>query len=273
MSDIERVVVPLDLSSENEPAIDTAARLAARAEARLHGVFIEDEDLWHLACLPFARQVSTSAGAEPFTPDCIEPQWRAASERARQDIADAAARHGVAWSFEVMRGSTAAAFASAAKRDLVVAGALTRPVAGHFRVEARWWTSLDAATGAVLMVRRPWAASGSVVIMLHDRSKRSIRLLEAAAMIAEARTGALTVMCEPGLAGSQGFEAWLAERLAAYSLRLDIEIAAGGGEEMQQHLGHFDCGLVAVEAGNAEDRADRLRARFEHLGCDLLIVR
>jgi hypothetical protein len=273
MSDIERVVVPLDLSSENEPAIDTAARLAARTEARLHGVFIEDEDLWHLAGLPFARQVSTSAGAEPFTADRIGPQWRAASERARQDIAAAAARHGVAWSFEVMRGSAAAAFASAAKRDLIVAGALTRPVAGHFRVEARWWSSLDAATGAVLMARRAWAASGSVVIMLYDRSKRAVRLLEAAAMIAEARTGALTVICEPGLAGSEGFEAWLAERLAAYSLRLDIEIAAGGGEKMQQHLGHFDCGLVAVEAGNAENAADRLRGRFEHLGCDLLIVR
>jgi hypothetical protein len=109
--------------------------------------------------------------------------------------------------------------------------------------------------------------------MLHDRSKRAVRLLEAAAMIAEARIGALTVVCEPGLAGSQGFEAWLAERLAAYALRLDIEIAAGGGEEMHQHIRHLDCGLVAVEAGNAEDRADRLRARFEHLGCDVLIVR
>ena len=42
---IERVVVTLDAASENRAAIETAARLAARAKAPLHGIFVEDEDL------------------------------------------------------------------------------------------------------------------------------------------------------------------------------------------------------------------------------------
>ena len=49
---IERVVVPLDAAAENRTAIETAARLAARAKVPLHGIFVEDEELLHLARLP-----------------------------------------------------------------------------------------------------------------------------------------------------------------------------------------------------------------------------
>jgi len=271
--EVERVVVTLDAASENHTAIDTAAKLAAHAKAHLHGIFLEDEDLWRLAGLPFARQVSMGTGTEPLIPNHIEAQLRTAAERARQEIAAVAERHRIAWSFEVMRGSTAAALACASERDLVVAGALTRPVAGHFRVEARWWSSLDAASGTLLLARRPWAASGSVVIMLRDRSARSARLLDGAARMAKAKTGALTLIGEPRLVGSEGFKTWLAERLAAYSLRLDIEIATGDGEEMHERLSRLDCGLLAVEAGGTEGGADRLRASFENLSCDVLVVR
>src|SRR4029077_3506266 len=52
-SAVERVVVALDAASENRAAIGAAARLAARWKARLHGVFVEDDDLIRLAHLPF----------------------------------------------------------------------------------------------------------------------------------------------------------------------------------------------------------------------------
>ncbi len=273
-SEVERVVVTLDAASESHPAIDTAARLAARAKTGLHGVFVEDEDLWHLAALPFARQVSTgAAGVQPLTADQIEPHWRAAAERARREIAAAAERHHITWSFAVMRGSTTAALSCASEHDLVVAAALTRPIAGHFRVAARWWSSLEAASGTMLLARRSWVASGSVVALLCDLSTRSVRLLDAAASMAEAKDAALVVICEPRLAGSEGFEAWLHAQLAPHSARLDIEIAAGDEEEVHQRLSRSDCGLLAVAAGDAEGSFDRLRASFERLGCDLLIVR
>jgi hypothetical protein len=267
--EINKVVVPLDSASESDAAIDTGSSLAARVKARLHGVFIEDEDLWQLASLPFVHQVSTEAGIQPLTPESIELQWRAAAERARREIKIAAERHGIDWSFEVVRGSAATAFDCASEHDLVVASVLTRPVGGHFRVEARWWSSLDAVSGTVLLARRPWAAIGSVVIMLRDRSSRSARLLDTAATIAEAKARTMIIICEPRLARSEGFEAWLADRLAAYPQRPEIEITTGDEGDLHQRLTRLDCGLIAVEAGGA----DRLRASFEQLGCDLLIVR
>jgi len=45
MQPIKRVVVSLDTASETGPAIDTAARLAARWRVPLHGVFVEDKEL------------------------------------------------------------------------------------------------------------------------------------------------------------------------------------------------------------------------------------
>src|SRR6266851_9513513 len=68
---IERVVIQLDAASETRDAIDTAARLGARAQAPLHGIFVEDEDLLRLASLPFARQFTLGAAAEPLTTEHI----------------------------------------------------------------------------------------------------------------------------------------------------------------------------------------------------------
>ena len=114
-------------------AIDTAARLAAHAKAPLHGVFVEDEDLLHLAGLPFARQITLGAPAEPLTTEHVELHLQVAAERARRELFAAAKRHGVTCSFEIVRGASESALIGASERDLVVAGGLTRPIGGHFR--------------------------------------------------------------------------------------------------------------------------------------------
>src|SRR5271169_7081472 len=151
---IGRVVISLDAAAEGVTAIETAARLAARANAPLHGIFVEDEDLLGLANLPFARQVTLGAGTEPLTVERVELQLRAAAERARQAIAAAAERHAVVWSFEGVRGSLQSALCGVSEGDLVVASALSRPIAGQFRLESRWWAAINAANGPLLMTRR-----------------------------------------------------------------------------------------------------------------------
>ena len=105
--DINRVIVPLDASSETSTAIDTASRLAARWRVPLHGVFVEDEELIGLAGLPFARQVTLGVGPEPLTKEQVEDHFRAFAERARRELAEAADRYAVKWSFETVRGPLA----------------------------------------------------------------------------------------------------------------------------------------------------------------------
>lgn len=268
---IERIVVPLDAASEHRIAIETAARLAARAKAKLHGVFVEDQDLLRLANLPFARQFTLGSGAERLTTEQITLHLHVAAERARQELFAAAAVHGVTASFEIVRGASESALTGASRHDLVVAGALTRPIAGHFRVECRWWSSIEATSGPFLLARHAWRADGAVVLLLRDLSAASARLLEAAAQIAETADRMLTVICPPALAGAE-FEAWIAGRLAGHPGRLQVEIEPPEPAALHQRISELDCRCLAVAAGGAEGSGERLRELAERFGCDILIV-
>jgi nucleotide-binding universal stress UspA family protein len=264
---IERVVVPLDAASESLVAVETAARLAAHAKAPLHGIFVEDEELLHLASLPFTRQFTLGAVAEPLTSEHVELHLRIAAERVRRELFLAAQRHGVTASFEIVRGASASALSGASERDLVVAGALTRPIAGHFRVECRWWSSLEATPGPFLLARRAWNTRGSVIMLLDDRSAASSRLLAAAAQIAQSGDSVLTVIYPPEAAGT-GFETWIADRLADRPVRLQVEVAPAEPAALRQRIDELDCRLLAIEAGAAV-----VRDLVERYACDILIVR
>jgi len=270
---IERVVVPLDAASENRTAIDTAARLAARNEAPLHGIFVEDQDLLRLAELPFVRQLTLGAGAEPFTAEEIGLHLQVEAERARRYLHAAAKRHGVEVSFEIVRGGSETVLSAVTERDLVVAGGLTRPIAGHFRVECRWWSSIASARAPFLLARDAWDAAGAVVILLRERSPSSVRLIEASALAAEAREGVLTVICPPAVADAEGFETWIAERLTAHRVRVQIEEAPVEFAALGRRIGELNCRLLAIDASIIESDTERLRDFVERFSFDILFVR
>ena len=155
MSDaIERIVVALDAASENRAAIATAARLAARWKAHLHGVFVEDDDLMRLARLPFARQVTFGFGVEALNLQQARRQTRAFADRASHELAAAAHRHHVEWSFETVHDAAASRIGAAEVTDFLVFGTATRPIGGHFRVECRWWSVVGPGASSLLLAHR-----------------------------------------------------------------------------------------------------------------------
>ena len=266
---IERVVVALDAASDNRTAIDTAARLAARVDALLHAIFVEDEELLWAAGLGFTRESMWGAGGEPFTLERTARQLHAAAETARRDLAAVAGERRVAASFEIVRGPPGRALADATERDLVVGG-LSRPVAGHFRVECRWFNSVETATGPVLLARRAWSADGGIVVLLGDRGPGAIRLLEAAAEIAEAAGASLLVMASPAIADAA---AWVGERLAAAAVGWRIETAPAEPGALDRRIAELGCRLLAIEPPVEGPVAARLREWSEKVGCDILVVR
>lgn len=268
-SGIEKIFVSLDAVSENATAIDTAAHLAAHWKAHLHGVFVEDEDLLNLAGLPFARQITLHSGAEPLTAEEVERHLHAAAETARRALTAAAARYGVKSSFEVIRGPPMSESPGTSQRDFVVACSVTRPIGAHFRVECRWWSSIGIAPGSFLLARRPWNTAGSVLALLRDREPASARVLEAAARLVEVRGGVLTVVVP---FGSSGFDQWITDRVAPYSLLLQIELAPSDLPALHNRISELDCRLLVVEASAAESGADGLRELSQRISCDLLFV-
>ena len=269
---VKRVVVPLDAASEQRAVIDSAARLARRWRARLHGIFVEDEELLGFAGLPFARQVILGGIVERLTAAHIERQLRAFAEAARRELAGAALRHGVEWSFEVVRGGHAP-LAVAASRDFLVAGMLTRPIGAHFQVECRWWQTVELVEVSCYLARREWGAPGSVVALLLGRDPASLRMLDAAAEWAADDSGVLSVVCAPELAAAEGFSAWLGERLAPHRLRVQVELAPADPARFVELCIALDCRLLVVDGGSSEARIARLRELAAVIACDFLVVR
>jgi hypothetical protein len=268
---VERIVVALDAASENHAAIATAARLAARWKAHLHGVFVEDDDLIRLAHLPFARQVSIGFGAQSLNLQQAERQMRVFAERARQDLAALAARHGVEWSFEIMRPEASSGVAQWTG-DFLVACTTTRPIAGHFRVECRWWAAVESGPSRRLLAHHAGDPDGAVAALLRGRGASSERLLAAALSLAEANDTRLTVICPPDLANAPGFKAWLDEQLAGYAVETALELVPDEATLLRCIIG-LRCRLVAVEAGADEARPERLRELVAKIACDVLVVR
>lgn len=270
---IKRVVIPLDAASEIGTAIDTAARLAARWRVPLHGIFIEDEELVGLAGLPFARQVTLGLGPQPLTREDVESCFRAFVERTRHQLAAAAGRHHLKWSFEVMRAPLGIDAVGGAEDDFVVAGAATRPIGAHFRVPSRWWSSLAIIARPLLFATRAWETGGSVFALLHRRGPQAERVLELAAQIAGFGSGSLTVAASADLTASEDFAAWVSGLLSPHSLTLQTETAAPGPTALEERIIQLDCRLLVLEAMTDETRAAELRGLAERVACDVLIIR
>jgi hypothetical protein len=270
--EIERVIVPLDAASETVRAIDTAAHLAARWRVPVHGVFIEDEELVCLAGLPFARQVTLGAGIEPLTKDHVEDHFRAFAQRARRELAATADRHGVKWSFEIVRGPLTPGTLGG-EHDFVVAGAASRPIGDYFRIASHWQSWMATVAPPFLLAKREWGTGGSVFTLLRGRNPKSARVVDIAAQIAGFRSGSLTVAGAPGLAGSDDFTAWVSEILEGHSLGLQTEAAVTKPAALRQRIIELDCRLLVLEASEQDAQPDGLRELVEQLACDVLIIR
>lgn len=75
------------------------------------------------------------------------------------------------------------------------------------------------------------------------------------------------------IVGAKDFEAWIAERLAAFSVRVQIEVARAEPTALHRRIGELGCRLLAVDAGRSEGHSGRLREFFESFACDILFVR
>ncbi len=195
----ERILVPLDVSSEAGVGLLFAARLARALESRLEGLFIEDQDLMSLAGLPFARELSLTSGLpQALDLDRLERAFKAKAAAAERLLRQVAEAENVESSFRTARGKTEAEITAAARADdLVAVSRATGAVVGR------------GAQGAAVGVASRRVV-GSILLTGH-RTSTAPRTVEA--------VFAGTTACEPALR--------LAERLAvALKARLGIHLPA-----------------------------------------------
>jgi nucleotide-binding universal stress UspA family protein len=191
---IRRILVALDASPASLSALQNAVELAARLEAELIGLFVEDINLLRAAQLPLAREVSFfSTTLRRLESVDLERQLRAQAQQMRQILARTAGDRGVGWHFRVTRGLVAAeVLAAGAEADLMVLGKIGRSFPGFRQTGSTVRMMITQRAGLTLI----WQAGVRLtlpVVVVYDGSQSARKGLQAGGHLIRDRNGRLTV--------------------------------------------------------------------------------
>lgn len=211
---IRRILVALDSATASGTALETAAGLAAAQACELSCLFIEDQNLLHLAELPFAREIQLSrAVSRTLAPELLLQDLRAQAALARSAMQRQAERYRLSCSFQVARGrgEEAVLLAAAAGDMIAIArgfGALTQ----IGRLSRRLRLIAVRAPGPILLTGESAASRSGAVLLPYDASPAAQRMLAMAADLARAGREALEILL---LGNATGTENEVAARLRA----------------------------------------------------------
>jgi nucleotide-binding universal stress UspA family protein len=117
----ERILVVLQPSPQSGAAMRAAAQLAAQLRVELHGLFVEDDNLYRLCNLPFSQEFGLLSGASrQLDSQAVARQMRALAMSLRQRLGQVADAMQVRWSFQVARGQVADELLAAAEHALLI---------------------------------------------------------------------------------------------------------------------------------------------------------
>ena len=113
---LKRIAIAFTDGDAEFHTLEAITKLAAKAQAQMSGVFIEDSEMLRAAQLPFAREVCQITNTiRPADVSTIERHLKQHADTARSKIAELAKRSGTQWTFEVVRKNRASAVLELAK--------------------------------------------------------------------------------------------------------------------------------------------------------------
>lgn len=256
-----RILLALDISPRSRLALAAAVELAAKLDAELAGLFVEDLNLLRLSALPFAREISSfSSVARPIALAQVQRALRREAAEVEQQLAQAAERMRLRWTFQVQRGQIAAElFAQAGECDLVVLGKRSRSgVRGLSRD----------------MAALPRGIEPGPVLVVFDGSAGARRALALAAHLAQAGGAQLRLLIlaeseEAFQHGAQQARAALAHDADLACRRIPtLAIAPLAAAARAEH-----CGALVLRDDGHLRCAEGYSALLDEVDCPVLLVR
>ena len=273
---IRRIVVAMDNTATAGHALDAAIDLAARLQAELEGLFVEDETLMRVAELNLGRTFNMLSGrAQTFDAAAMSAMLRGEAARVREALAAQAARSRVSHTFRVVRGLMAHELITAAEAaDLLVLSLAGRQVGAGMRAAPAALAAIERARAPVLIVRPGTQLRGRAFV-LYDSPDDGADLLSAAARLIAGADGSLVVL----LVGTD--DAAVAERRARAEADLArLGLAAGfrrvqtlALDDVCSLLGGADAGVLVVSARHPLIAGESRASLLERVACPVLVVR
>lgn len=270
---IDRVLVGLDASPDSLTALQAAAELARRHNAKLVGLFVEDLNLIRLAQLPFSYEVvRQTAKVRQLGLPAMERQLRVQARRARRELARLARRHGLEWDFRVSRGDVPVeVMAQADEDDWIIlgktgwskgsrTGSTTRAVLSQAQ---RMILVLESG----LNLKRP-------VVSIFDGSETAKRSLAIAAMLAKGQSVGISVfLVGEDEAALRQLQEQAAALLDEHGARATYRWFQGGGRQsLTRAVQQVGC-LLVVPGELPQVAGQSLINLVDNLRCPVLVVR
>lgn len=240
------VLVTIETGSLSTTSIELAVAIAASMQSRLHGLFIENEDLLRVASLPFTREISfTTAEERPTDFDRMQRSLQATASSFKKSIKQAAQASKIPWSFDYVRSTTRedATFSSSGFDYTVVAR----------RISSRVSTRLHRS------VRR--------ILVIEDHSPKLAHALEVVLHRFEQYSVEVTKVDAPT---TDAPENKLLERFLD-KIKSHISLVEFKREQLSDLLvtnaGCYDCAIVS-----ADEDPDCQRELLDNLQCPLILV-
>jgi hypothetical protein len=274
-----RVLVQLAASQPNPYAIEAAIWMARAFQSEIESLFIEDEQLLHLASFPFAREISvTGRQSRAICTADIHRDLRFACSQFQSEIARAAQRAEVPVRGTVARGDPVRALAEACTQCgpwnvIALAEQIASP---GFPSLEDLFGHVEDATGVIMVGPRVCRMAGPVLIAVEDPEHLS-GMLHAADRLADVQKVGIAVAPlaedEVSLENLEGrLRQLLAERSGIEIMRFSA--IRGGLAEVAEHLRRIKAGLIIAQFGGlVVPRHGDLKPLAMALESPLLVVR
>jgi nucleotide-binding universal stress UspA family protein len=277
-SAFRRILVALDASRESQAALEAAAKLAARLEAELLGVFVEDVDLLNLAALPFSREASPlSHSSHTLQPEQIERDLRSRAAMARRALAEVAADFHIDWRFRIARGRVETELLAAAEdADLVALGKGTRPLSGHAFLGSTGRAIAARTIRSVLFGTMTSGPPDAAVAAVYGEGRKSGEALALAASLAQREGKPLVVFVVGNSSSAQAqLEADVREQLQSIGASGSVRRVNGTGlADLLQAVQTASISLLVVGANTLpSDTNVALERLVKQSACSILLVR
>lgn len=271
---IRRILVALDASPSSLAALRAAADLAARLDAELVGLFVEDINLLRLADLNLAREVSifTSAG-RLFDRQSIEQQLHSQARQARRALAQIGERGHLRWSFQVVQGIISQELLQAAENtDAIVLGKAGWSHRRQIGSTARTIAMLAPRHAIVLQFGSHF---GIPVGLVYDGSPAAQRALASAGNLLENREGFLVVMIlAQGAEEARQLQSEVGDFVRRHNLHIHYRWVARGDEVKLADLVRSErCGVLIVPATREALPEETLLELLDQVECPVWLVR
>jgi nucleotide-binding universal stress UspA family protein len=273
---IRRILVAVDASSHSLAALEAAAELAARFEAELHGLFVEDENLLRLAELPFVEeQVPFSADRRRIERQEVLRELRVLARRLEQAFTALVERQNLRGDFRVARGAVVTELLAAAEEaDILFVGKAGRSPRHYHRLGSTTRMALSTAPCSTIVMQHR-SSLRPPILVVHDGSAAAQRALTAAAAFRAHEDDPLTILLlAPDLSTvarrREEVTAWLEQSGVPAAIRvLSVANAAALAHTVRMQ----ECGMLILPAVAELLEDEAVQCLLDEIEVPVLLIR